>query len=285
MQRPEKLSSRFVRSVTEPGRYTDGRGGFGLSILVKARKGGGISKTWSQRCRINGRPTNIGLGTFPAVTLARARERALENLRAVADGSDPRNPPSTIPTLAEALESVIEFHKPGWKTGEQEARIWRSTFGLHVPESFMRQLVDEIVSAEVLAVLAPLWHTKPETARRLRLRLSAVLKWSMAHGYRIDNPAGEAIQYALPRQRRARRHFRALPYKQVAEAIVKVRSSRAGITTKLCFEFQVLTAARAGEVRFARWSDVDFEAATWTVPAERMKAGREHRVPLSKRGD
>ncbi len=284
MQRPEKLSSRFVRSVTEPGRYTDGRGGFGLSILVKERKGGGLSKTWSQRLRINGRSTNIGLGTYPAVTLARARERALENLRAVADGSDPRHLPSEVPTFKQAAEEVIGFHRPGWKTGNQEARIWRSTFRLHLPRAFLNMQVDEIAPADVLGVLQPLWHTKMETARRLRQRIAAVMKWSMANGHVINNPAGEAIQYALPRQRRsANRHFRALPYKQVAGAIAKVRASRAGPTTKLCFEFLVLTAARPGEVRFARWSDIEFEAATWTVPAERMKAGREHRVPLSKR--
>ena len=276
MQRPEKLSSRFVRSVTEPGRYTDGRGGFSLSILVKARKDGGISKTWSQRCRINGRPTNIGLGAYPAVTLARARERALENPRAVADGFDPRNLPSEVPTFKQAAEEVIAFHRPGWKTGNQEARIWRSTFRLHLPRAFLNRHVDEISPADGLGVLQPLWHTKMETARRLRQRIAAVMKWSMAKGHVLNNPAGEAIQYALPRQRKsANRHFRALPCKHVARAIATVLASRASPVTKLCFEFLVLTAAR--------WSDIDFEAAAWAIPAERMKAGREHRVPLSDR--
>ena len=282
-KRPKRLSSRFVKYVAKPGRYGDGRGGHGLSLRVSERKGGGWSKTWAQRLRIDGRPTNLGLGSYPVVTLAMARARALENRRALAQGENLRKVSRRSPTFAQAAEKVITFNTPNWKTGEQEARIWRSTFRLHLPKSFQQKRIDQLAPADVLAVLTPLWNTKPETARRVRQRVAAVLKWAVAHGYRTDNPAGEAISYALPRQRSVRQHFRALPYDEVAGAIAKVRQSGAGLTTKLCLEFLVLTAARPGEARHARWSDIDFDAATWTIPAERMKAGRPHRVPLSDR--
>ena len=134
-----------------------------------------------------------------------------------------------------------------------------------------------------MACLLPVWNEKRETARRVRQRIGAVMKWAVANGYRQDNPAGEAIAAALPKSTGVQKHMRALPHADVAAALASVRASGAWASTKLAFEFLVLTAARSGEVRFATWNEIDLDGAVWTVPAERMKAQREHRVPLSDR--
>ena len=178
---------------------------------------------------------------------------------------------------------MIELQQTGWKNPAYEARIWRSSFRDYVVPLLGDKRVSEITPADVLAVLMPIWPDKAETGRRVRQRIAVVMRWSIAQGHRQDNPAGEAISQALPRSRRAKRHYPALPYADVAAAIAKVRASGAYKITVLCFEFLVLTVARSGEARLATWDEIDFETATWTIPAERMKAGRMHRVPLSDR--
>ena len=146
-----------------------------------------------------------------------------------------------------------------------------------------RKWVDEINTADVMAVLIPHWHTKNETMRRVRQRIGAVMKWAVAQGYRDDNPAGDAITAALPKNSSMRRHQRALPFGEVGDALNKVKWSGAYRPTVLAFELLVLTACRSGEVRLATWDEIDFDTATWTVPANRMKSKRDHRVPLSGR--
>ena len=141
----------------------------------------------------------------------------------------------------------------------------------------------EVTTADVLAILTPIWHDKPETARRVRQRIGAVMKWAIAMGYRPDNPAADALGQALGWQRAVVQHMRALPHGAVADALATVRTSRALVTTKDAFELLVLTAARSGEVRLATWDEMDLDAAVWTIPATRMEAKRDHRVPLSGR--
>ena len=143
--------------------------------------------------------------------------------------------------------------------------------------------VDAIAGADVMAVLLPIWFTKRNTARNVRQRIGAVMKWAVAQGHRPDNPAGDALSAALPNNTGPRCHQRALPHAEVGDALLRVRASGANPGTVLAFEFLVLTAARSGEVRNARWEEFGLEGAVWTIPAERMKAGREHRVPLSAR--
>ena len=140
----------------------------------------------------------------------------------------------------------------------------------------------DVSTEDVTAVLSPIWHSKPTTAKRVRQRIAAVLTWAVAQGLRPDNPADSA-RAVLGRQPNGKTAQRSLPYAEVAGAIVTVRASNATPALKLAFEFMVLTAARSGEVREATWNEVDLKAATWTVPASRMKAEREHRVPLSGR--
>ena len=282
MRRPQRLSPSFVKTVNVPGRYGDGRGGHGLSLLVKLMRAGGFSKSWSQRVLINGRPTNIGLGAYPIVTLAEARRAVIANRRAISQGRDPRA--GGVPTFEEAAEKVIAMHEPTWKDGARSAAIWRSSLRDYAMPQLGRKTVDAITTADVMAVLVPIWSTKRETARRVRQRIGAVMRWSVAHRYRQDNPAGDAIAEALPRHgTSAKAHHRALPHSAVGAAVEQIRASGAYRATVLAFEFLILTASRSGEVRGARWGEFDFESATWTVPATRMKMARPHRVPLSPR--
>ena len=143
--------------------------------------------------------------------------------------------------------------------------------------------VDEIDTADVMAVLLPIWSTKRVTAKRVRQRIAAVMKWAVAQGFRQDDPAGDAISAALPKNTVPQQHQRALPHGEVGAALDRVRRSRAYRGTVLAFEFLVLTACRNGEVRGTRWDEIDTAGAVWTIPAARMKAAREHRVPLSPR--
>ena len=281
-KRPRRLSATFVRTVNAPGRYGDGHGGHGLSLLVKRAACGGLAKSWAQAIRPDGKTTSVGLGAYPVVTLAAARERAIENARAVAQGRDPRRRVQRVPTFAQACEAVIAIHARHWKGGRNE-REWRSSLRDYAMPKLGGRRVDAITTDNVMAVLLPIWSTKRITAQRLRQRIGAVMKWAVAKGYRQDNPAGDAIAAALPNNRVATKHQRALPHAEVGAAVKRVRESGGYPGTVLAFEFLVLTAARGAEVRGALWAEIDRAGAVWTIPGERMKAGREHRVPLSPR--
>jgi len=276
----KQLSARFVKTVTRPGRYGDGRGGHGLSLLVKPMKYGGQSRTWSQRLRINGKPVSIGLGSYPVVTLAEARKAALENRRALAMGHDPRR---SIPTLAQSSERVLAVHSANWKDSGRTEKIWRAGMRAYVMPQLGRKRVDQITTADVMSVLLPHWSAKRETMRRIKQRLFRIFRWSIAQGYRTDDPAGTALDAALPRNGGKTQHYAALPHGEVAAAVAAVRKSGAWPGTKAAFEFLVLTACRSGEVRLAKWGEVNLESGIWTIPADRAKTQREHRVPLAPR--
>lgn len=283
MKRPYRLSSTFVQRVREPGRYGDGRGGNGLSILVKLTARGDIAKSWAQRLYFDGRARNVGLGAFPIVSLTEARRRAADNAAAVRRG-DPivRAVRRSVPTLAEASDATLAIHAASWKPGSKSEKQWRSLFASYVPPMLARRRVDEVTAADVLGILAPLTMSKAETARKLKQRLGMVFKWAVTQGHRPDDPTA-AIGAALPRNGKRTDHHRALPFDQVAGAVATIRGSGAYRATVLAFEFLVLTAARSGEVRGARWEEIDIEAASWTVPADRTKTGAEHRIPLAER--
>ena len=281
--RSEPLTALRVRAIKEPGRYSDGgRGAHGLYLMVRRRTNGRLSKTWCQRIAINGQRTNLGLGRYPITSLKQAREAALANRRAVADGKDPRGD-ATIPTFAQAAEKVIALHREGWKKGSKLPTQWRQTLGKHAYPHIGQKRLDKITTADVLAVLTPIWHSKPSAARITRQRIAAIMKWAIAKGYRTDNPAGDALTAALPKQGNGpKKHHAAIPYKKLPAVLQRVRESdRLQLSARLAFQLVALTATRSVEVRGARWSEMDMEARVWTIPASRMKAKRPHRVPLS----
>lgn len=279
MERPKKLSAQFVKTVANPGRYGDRRGGCGLSLLVQDSNTGRLAKSWAQRLRINGQPFNVGLGSYPIVSLARAREKALENARAVEQGHDPRVKAARIPTVAECVDRVIEVMRPNWRHHRTEQQL-RYFITKHALPHIGNKPVDAVTPGDVLQFLVPLAISIPASARKTKAALHQVFQWAVAQGLRQGNPT-EGISAALPKLN-AREHHKALPYSQVASAIKTVRETTAWEGTKLAFEFMVLTAARSGEVRLAQWSEIDLGSAMWIIPAHRMKAGREHRVPLSR---
>ena len=277
MKRPKTLSPSFVKAVSTPGRFGDGRGSYGLSLLVKVTSTGRISKSFSQRLLVNGKIVMIGLGKYPVISLAQARQKALENKQTLVQGRDPRN---AIPTFEQCAERVIDLHRDGWRDQGKSEKQWRSSLETYVFPRIGDKLINTVNTSDLLAVLAPHWQSKAETMRRVKQRISAVMRWSVAEGYRTDDPS-TSLGAALPKNTGVRQHHRALPYYQVGDALRKISTSGAYPTTKLCFEFMVMTMTRSGETRAATWDEIDHGAATWTIPGNRMKTGREHRIPLS----
>ena len=195
MKRLKTLSAAFVKTINQPGRFGDGRGGFGLSLLVKGTANGRISKSWSQRLRRDGEPYNIGIGKFPLVNLSEARLKALKNARDNAAGRSLRG--DAIPTFSQALDAVIRLHRDTWRGSKTESE-WRQSLAIHAFPMIGGKPVDAISTADILAVLAPIWSGKTETARRVLQRVSVVMRWAIARGHRSDDPA-HAATAVLPR--------------------------------------------------------------------------------------
>lgn len=267
----------------KPGTHSDGNG-----LTLKVDPSG--SRRWLQRVTIGGKRHNLGLGGYPAVGLAEARTKAVYTLELIRQGRNPvterrealsgaQRP--AMPTFRHTAERVIGLRGPTW-TSPRHARQWTESLTNHVYPLIGSKPVDEITSADVLAVLTPIWTSKAETSTRVKQRMGVIFDYAIASGWRADNPAA-AVASALPRRARVKRHHPALPYGEVPAAMKQIRESTAEGSTRLAFEFMVLTAARAGEVRGATWTETDIDGAIWEVPAERMKARRGHRVPLSDR--
>ncbi|WP_050526388.1 tyrosine-type recombinase/integrase [Pseudorhodobacter aquimaris] len=287
---PKKaLTAAFVRTTTEAGKHFDGNG-----LFLKVKTNG--AKQWVQRITIRGKRTEMGLGSADLVSLGEAREAALQNLKLARSGGDPlkaKRENQAVLTFEEAARKVHELQKPSWSNPKHAAQFI-STLETYAFPALGKYKIGEITTADVLAVLTPIWLTKQETARRVRQRIGTVMKWGIAQGWRQDNPA-QNIGQALPKQTQAVKHRKALSYRDVATCIEVAKASGAGRTTKLALEFLILTAARSGEVREAVWTEITFDdsppansanpanQAEWVIPAQRMKMKREHRVPLCAR--
>ena len=268
-----KLTVKKVRAINQPGLYGDGN-----TLYLRVAPGG--SKQWVQRLTIHGKRRDIGLGGCSWVTLAEARDAAYANRRMARRGGDPlavkRQP--KVPTFREAAQRTFEALCPRWRS-EKVAVNWMQKLERHAMARLGEIPVDQIGREHVLAVLTPIWTTKPETGRKVRQNIRATLKWCQAHGFVQFNAAGEAIDGALPRMPAVKAHFRALPYAETPEALDIVQASGASQVAKLALKFLIFTAARSGEVRGATWTEI--QSDVWKILGDRMKAGVEHRVPLS----
>lgn len=271
----KRLTVAGARAVKKPGMYR-------ADPTLYLHVGPGGSKSWIQRIAVHGKRRDIGLGGFPLVGLAEARDKAFENRRLARGGGDPlaEKRRVRVPSFREAARRTFEANRPRWRSAKVAATWWQQ-MERHAFPRLGDIPVNKIGREDVLAVLTPLWTEKPEIARKLRQRVRATFGWCEAHGFVESNPAGEAIHGALPAMPAVRQHFRALAHGEVAAALEAVEASRSAAASKLCFRFLILTAARSGEARGALWSEMDLDAAAWTIAAERMKAGAEHRVPLS----
>ena len=242
-----------------------------------------IRLSFVQRLTVHGKRVDIGLGSprWGATTLSEARARAMSNYRIARNGGDPRAAKRQVPAFADGIEAVLAIQREAWRDGGKSEKQWRSSLATYA-RPLMDKPLDAIGPGDVLAVLVPIWSAKRETARRVKQRIGAIMKWAIAEGHRESNPV-DAIGAALPKNANHRTHFKALPHERVGSALATVRASGAWWATKAALEFLVLSASRSGEVRGMVWSEVDLDARTWTVPASRMKANRDHVVPLPDR--
>lgn len=282
-----RLSSLTVKHARKPGMLADGNGLYLQVTRANAR-------SWIFRYYRNGKSREMGLGSLNAVSLADARLKAAACRGLLADGTDPiaaRDAERAQRALEDAraitfdqcAEAYITAHSAAWKNQKQVAQ-WRSTLRTYVSPVCGSLPVQVVDVALVMKVLEPIWTTKPETAARIRGRIESVLNWAKARGYRIgENPAlwKGHLSNLLPAHSKIAKvkHHAALPYDQTSQFIAALRLQDG--VAPLALEFAILTAARTGEIVGARWAEIDLEAKVWTVPASRMKNGREHRVPLS----
>jgi len=278
---PDKaLSAAFVRGASEPGWYCDGN----CLHLVIGEDG---SRKWVLRVTIHGKRRDLGLGSAKLISLAEARDEALRLRKIARAGGDPlairrqERHVLVVPTFEEAARQVHKAHAATFRN-EKHAEQWIASLDNYVFHQLGTRRVDQIVTSDVLQVLNPIWNRIPETARRVQQRMKVVFEWSKASGFRSgDNPV-EGVSKVMAKHNLKQKHHAALPHADLPTFLEKLRNY-AGVSTRLALKFLILTAARTGEVLFAKWSEIDFDKKAWAVPADRMKAKVEHRVPLSPR--
>lgn len=276
----QRLTAVSVRTKKTPGRYADGQG---LYLVVDPTG----AKRWIWRGRIQGRRADLGLGGVPRVTLIDARAQALACKRTARTGGDPRiarqQERRVVPTFKTAATQVHAEHSPTFRNPKHAAQ-WLASLDNDIFPIIGSQPIDSLDTSDVLRVLTPIWTVKPETARRLKQRMKLVFDWAKAKGFRSgDNPT-DGITKVLPKHRDDKQHHPALPYADI-HAFVTALGKLTDISDAVrgALELLILTASRTSEVRLARWSEIDVESRTWTIPGERTKNGRDHRVPLSTR--
>lgn len=274
-----KLTATAVKAITEPGRYGDGDG---LALLV----GPTGSKSWVVRVQKSGKRRDIGLGSAAKVPLKLARERATTVRTQVEAGIDPiaeRRRIAGIPTFREAAELVHAEHLTGWKGGKdsKHGAQWLTTLKNYAFPAFGDVSIGAVDEAAVRDVLASIWLTKAETARRLRQRIRTVIDWAVAKGYRDASLAMPKIDKALPKQRTKPKHHPALPHAEAPPFMADLREKET--VGRLALEALILTTVRSGDLRGMKWAEVNLDEALWRIPVEkgRGKGGRVHIVPLT----
>jgi integrase len=283
----QKLTPLTVTRTTTPGYHGDGAG-----LWLQVSKTG--SKSWIFRYTLAGRAREMGLGPVHTVTLPEARAKAKECRVVLLAGKDPLDVRHAT-RMAEALErakmmtfdqcaaAYIDAHRSGWKNAKHSAQ-WQSTLNAYASPVIGTLPVADVDTSLIIKVLAPIWQDKTETAARLRGRIESVLDWATVSGYRAgDNPArwrGHLDKLlAAPSAVKKVGHHAALPWQEIGAFMAALRT-REGVSAR-AVEFAILTAARSGEVRGATWQEIDLDAGLWVIPAERMKAKTEHRIPLA----
>ncbi|HYC42364.1 MAG TPA: integrase arm-type DNA-binding domain-containing protein [Noviherbaspirillum sp.] len=285
-----RLSAVGIKHLKEPGYYADGDG-----LYLQVSPSG--TKSWIFRFMLNKRAREMGLGPYSVFSLAEAREAVSDYRKLLYKGIDPiehrkAEREKNLAVVAQRKtfeECAYEYHKlhaHGWKN-VKHADQWINSLTAYAFPEFGKKDISDVTKADVVRVLEPIWTTKHETASRVRQRIRSVLDWAAARDYRRghDPHMWDQVTQSLPKTKDLKKpqHFASCPYSAIYEAIQSIKGSNAGDTVKNAFEFIILTAGRSGEVRGAEWSEIDFEGKRWIIPAHRMKAKKEHRVPLSPR--
>ncbi|SHE22072.1 tyrosine-type recombinase/integrase [methanotrophic endosymbiont of Bathymodiolus puteoserpentis (Logatchev)] len=284
-----KLSARKVASINKAGLYGDGMG-----LWLKVTKSG--TKSWIFRYTQNKKTVDLGLGSIITVSLPEAREKALEYRQALQSGLNPKRikqqaelkqkqENNGLISFEQCAHQYIAIHKDGWKNAKH-AQQWTNTLKTYAFPIIGGLPVKDIDTALIMQVLSPIWTSKNETAGRIRGRIENILAWAAVHGYRsADNPAqwrGHLENLlAKPSKIKTVKHHTALPYSDMYEFIKALRAHHS--TSAKALEFLILTATRTSEITGAQWEEIDLNQKVWTIPVERMKAGNEHRIPLSSR--
>lgn len=268
-----RLTDRMIRQA-KPGRHVDGNG---LHLYVRSNG----YRSWVQRTTIAGGRHDLGLGPYPLVSLAEARVLAVDNLKLIRSGGDPRKAAvrPRVPKVSEVVESVIESRRPNWANASTEKQF-RRLFESCVFRPLGDQPINAVTLEAVMGILKPIWGPRRSKGYVLRQHLSAVFRYAVAHGYRDDDPAAKANEL-LAKVTVAPVHHPSLPYRLAPKAMADVLASDAAQPVKLFIVFTVLTAARFSEAADAVWPEINEDDALWTLPPERMKARNEHCVPLS----
>jgi integrase len=282
MRKINQLTTLKVKSISQPGYHRDG-GGLALQVSPKG------SKSWIFLYTLQGRSREMGLGSLDTVSLADARSKAKEYRNQLLDGNDPLDLKAKKTeeqrlkqkmTFDACAAAYIKTHQSGWRNAKHTAQ-WQNTLRTYVSPVFGHLPVSEVDTSLIMRVLSPIWTTKTETASRVRQRIESVLGWATVSGYRSgDNPAKlkQHLDNLLPKIKKAKRHHPSLPWRDIG-IFIKELHQQEGLAVK-ALELAILTACRSGEIRGARWNEIDGDL--WTIPADRMKAESMHLVPLSR---
>jgi integrase len=270
-----KLSALKVKAA-KPGRHADGDG---LYLLVKDSG----SRSWLLRVQVDGKRRDIGLGSASILSLADAREKALEYRKQAKAGLDPvaerKKAPVAIPTFEDAAKDCHAELKRGWKN-QRHIDSWLASLKTHIFPAIGNRAVDAVTSIMVRDAIAPIWMDMPETAQRILQRIGVVLDFAHIKGWRAEEASLRSVRKGLPRQPATDNHFKAMPYAEVPDYMQKLGAADATVGRD-ALRFTILTAVRSNETRFADWAEIDRDKATWTIPASRMKMNQTHTVPLS----
>ena len=280
-----RLTNTFIKSIDRPGRWGDGLGGNGLSIIAYTNAARGINKAWSQRIVVDGKERTFGLGRWPQITPATARKRAFENVSKRDNGKDIREPKRHIPTMGEAFDQFIADHTPEWKRrGERIAKEneYRWNSSKRYCKSIRSKPISAVTHDDVKDLLRPDWHERAPTAARVQSHLSQIFDQAVQMEIRASDPANRRyLVRALGKQPKGEHHQKA-PYEDLGGYLALIRDSDTWWAAKCCLIFIALTEDRSDEILKAVWDDVDWEKETLTIPVERMKGKKAHVIPLPK---
>jgi integrase len=279
--RANQLTVRAIDSISQPGRYPDGGGLY----LVADNKS---AKRWLLRIMVQGKRCDLGLGSYPLVSLSEARDLARSYVKEARAGHDPRQTlrkrVEVTPTFQSLAQEYFNQHKSRWKN-DKHRQQWINTLQQYAFPAIGARPIDQITTPDIVSVLSPIWFEKHETARRLKQRIATVFDYAKGKGHFTgENPvAGVSASLKTDKRLSRPKHFTAMDYRDLPAFIARLNEDAGFAMSRMALEFTILTAARTSEVIKAKWDEIDTDKALWIIPADRMKAGREHRVPLSDR--